>query len=153
MTATVVTESIMFTGVCGAAWPISDWMVILMADIRTDADEVLTNLKRLADTKVLHAAVEPGLEKACLRVVADAKRNCPVDKGTLCNTIQYSIEEEGETLAGYVGSNLEYAPYVHQGTGIYAKDGNGRKQVPWVYYSEKDGKRHVTSGSKPRPFL
>lgn len=56
-------------------------------------------------------------------------------------------------MAGYVGSNLEYAPYVHQGTGIYAKDGNSRKQVPWVYYSEKDGQRHVTKGTKPRPFL
>lgn len=69
----------MFTRVCGAAWPISDWMVILMADIRVNADEVLANLRRLANTGALHAALEPAFEKACLRVVADAKRNCPVD--------------------------------------------------------------------------
>ena len=125
-----------------------------MADITIEADEVILKLEKLASQKVLNAAMEQPLEKACLSVVADAKRNCPVEDGTLRNSITFSVEEEADgNLAGYVGSNLDYAPYVHQGTGIYALEGNGRKQVPWTYYSEEDGKFHSTSGLKPTPFL
>lgn len=121
---------------------------------KLDADELMQSLKKLASPETFNAALEKPLTDACLSVVADAKRNCPVEDGTLRNSITYSVEEEADgNLAGYVGSNLDYAPYVHQGTGIYALEGNGRKQVPWTYYSEKDGKFHSTSGLKPTPFL
>lgn len=124
-----------------------------MADLIIDDQEVLNKLERLSRGGVLKDAMEEPLTKACLKVENDAKRNCPVQTGTLRNSITHTIEDEGETLAGYVGSNLEYAPYVHQGTGIYALEGNGRKEVPWFYFSEKDGKLHSTRGSKPNPFL
>ena len=58
------------------------------------------------------------------------------------------------SIVGKIFSNLDYAPYVEKGTGIYAKDGNGRL-VPWVY-CVKAGKYkgwHYTEGQRPHPFL
>lgn len=42
-----------------------------------------------------------------------AKRNCPVDTGNLRSSITPVIEH---WAAGYVGTNVEYAPYVEYGT-------------------------------------
>lgn len=124
-----------------------------MADITINDEEVIENLSKIENGALLDALRGP-LEKACLRVLADAKSNCPVGDGTLRNSIQYSVEDDGNnSLAGYVGSNLDYAPYVHQGTGIYAKNGDGRKEVPWIYYDEKHKEFRSTSGIKSTPFI
>jgi HK97 gp10 family phage protein len=93
-----------------------------------------------------------GVEKALLLIEADAKRNCPADDGRLRSSITHSVEANEEKVVGRVGTNVEYAPYVHEGTGIYARNGNGRKK-PWVYTDPKTGERVFTHGSKPRPFL
>ena len=61
--------------------------------------------------------------------------------------------KKDDKVVGRVGTNLEYAPYLHEGTGIYARAGNGRKEVPWVYYDEKTDKFYSTKGIKPCPFL
>ncbi|HBV83578.1 MAG TPA: hypothetical protein DEB74_12485 [Lachnospiraceae bacterium] len=91
---------------------------------------------------------------ACLVVEEEAKGGCPVDMGILRASITSAVEVSGTEITGYIGSNLEYAPYVHNGTGIYAKDGNGRKR-PWGYEA-KAGKYkgfHWTRGQRPQPFL
>jgi hypothetical protein len=49
-----------------------------------------------------------------------------------------------------VGSNVEYAPYVEFGTGIYADEGG--RQTPWRYQDDK-GVWHITHGQKPVHFL
>lgn len=98
--------------------------------------------------------MEKKMNKACLVVEAQAKRNCPDDLGVLRASITSETEVNTNAITGRIGSNLEYAPYVHQGTGIYAKDGNGRK-TPWTY-NVKAGKHkgwHVTRGQRPQPFL
>ena len=94
------------------------------------------------------------MDRACLAVESEARKNCPVDQGPLKASITSETEITEEEVIGRVGSNLEYAPYVHNGTGIYAKDGNGRK-TPWGY-TVKAGKYkgfHWTHGQKPQPFL
>ena len=94
------------------------------------------------------------MDKACLAVEAQAKQNCPEDMGILSASITSETEVTTNAITGRIGSNLEYAPYVHQGTGIYAKDGNGRK-TPWTY-NVKAGKHkgwHITRGQRPQPFL
>ena len=91
--------------------------------------------------------VSQALEKAAQIVENDAKRKCPVDDGVL----RASITHEVEANKAVIGTNVEYAPYVHEGTGIYAKDGNGR-QEPWSYKDAK-GEWHTTKGQKPNPFL
>lgn len=95
-----------------------------------------------------------------------------IDTGTARNSINYAVS--GGSV--YVGSNLEYFPYLENGTGIHAADGKGRKGW-WVYvlngdkdyqrtgekriYTEEEAKRiaailrsqgldaHATNGIKP----
>lgn len=100
---------------------------------------------------LLDANVDKALEKACLYVEAEAKKNCPVADGILRESITHSVDNTTHT--GVIGTNIEYAPYVHQGTGIYAVEGNGRKEVPWVYKDAKTGEFVSTKGIKPTPFL
>lgn len=50
-----------------------------------------------------------------------------------------------------MGTNVEYAPYVEFGTGIYAAKGDGRKDK-WGYEGA-DGTFHTTVGQRPQPFL
>lgn len=105
-------------------------------------DRLLSKFDNLQDIDL----TEP-LNKACLLVENDAKRKCPVDTGQLRASITHEVE--GQT--GIVGTNIEYAPYVEYGTGIHARDGNGR-QTPWSY-QRADGKWITTKGQKPQAFL
>ena len=69
-----------------------------------------------------------GLTDACLLVEGDAKKKAPSRDGQLRQSITHTVDEEN--LVGYVGSNLEYAPYVEIGTGIHSSLGTGRQDVP-----------------------
>lgn len=98
--------------------------------------------------------IAKNMEKACFIVERDAKKNCPVDQGILRASIQHNVNLNDSEIIGNVFSSLEYAPYVHQGTGIYAINGDGRK-TPWKYEA-KAGKYkgwHIIKGQKPNPFL
>lgn len=122
-----------------------------------DTIDLVNNPQRAIDAaKNGRSAVEKklleGMEKALLLIEADAKRDCPVDDGRLRTSITHQVEASEEKANGRVGTNVEYAPYVHEGTGIYAADGNGR-QTPWVYSDPKTGERIFTHGTKPRPFM
>ena len=78
-----------------------------------------------------------------------AKEECPVDTGRLRNSISSKVIEDEKAV--YIGTNVEYAPYVEYGTGKYADNGQGR-QTPWFYVDDK-GQGHYTQGMKPRHFL
>lgn len=94
------------------------------------------------------------MDRACLLVEAEAKRECPVDQGVLRASMFSKVKTTVNAIVGIVANSSEIAPYVHQGTGIYAKDGNGRR-TPWVYVARagkyKGG--HITQGQRPQPFL
>jgi len=96
-----------------------------------------------------------GLEKALILLESDAKRDCDaIDEGLLRASINHATDENENEIRGRVGTNLEYAPYVHYGTGIYATDGNGRK-TGWLFEGDSVKWRgvHFTKGQKPHPFL
>jgi len=116
-----------------------------------DDNDVFENLKKFMNSK-LPDALEQRMAQACIMVEADAKESCPVDDGQLRQSITHDVQRETDGIAGFVGSNVEYAPYVHEGTGLYAKNGDGRQEVPWKYQTT-DGKWHRTKGQKPHPFL
>lgn len=119
--------------------------------ITVNSEEVVNNLNTFTNT-TLRNNIEKAMQDACFAVEAEAKERCPVQDGILRQSIQSSVETDGDKVEGFIGSNLEYAPYVHQGTGIYAKEGNGRKEVPW-HYKDSKGEWHSTSGIEPTPFL
>lgn len=118
------------------------------------SDDVIKNLNRFVDKK-FNAGLARGLDMLCQQIVGDAAKNLNssthgFSDGTLAASLTYFVDEE--KLEATVGTNVEYAIYVHQGTGLYAVEGNGRKEVPWVYKTA-DGKWHSTKGQKPNPFL
>lgn len=45
-----------------------------------------------------------------------AKARCPVDTGRLRSSITWRMELDGEGLVAIVGTSVEYAIYVHEGT-------------------------------------
>jgi len=113
-----------------------------MAEFEIKADNRKEVLKALEDN-AFRALTECGL-------VAEgyAKLNCPVDTGSLRNSIGNKVVDEGEEIACYIGTNMEYAPYVEFGTGQYY---SGGRKTPWVY-KDRNG-WHMTNGSKPQPYI
>lgn len=110
--------------------------------------EVFLNIQNVVD-KLLPEAIEKGLTEVGKLIKEDATDKCPIDDGQLRASIDFVVDMDDGTVT--IGSNLEYAPYVHQGTGIYAVDGDGR-QTPWRY-QDAEGNWHTTKGQKPQPFL
>ena len=74
--------------------------------------------------KLAKPQLEQAFAKACAVVEEKAKLNAPSgDTGDLRN----SITSEHDDREGRIGTNLPYAPFVHQGTGIHARNGDGRQ--------------------------
>lgn len=113
-----------------------------MADIDVKVTDNSAQVKQ-----ALQEAVERGLEAIGLTAERHAKELCTVDTGRLRNSISHAVQDD----AVYIGTNVEYAPYIELGTGVYAENGLGRT-TPWSYQDIK-GNWHTTSGSKPHPFL
>jgi bacteriophage HK97-gp10 putative tail-component len=114
------------------------------------------------------------MEELARQVENEAKRRCPVDEGRLRASIQHTVHAEGTRVIARVGSDLDYAAYVHHGTGIYgprhARIHPVSAQVlSWVPRSGGMGSRvgrgrkgarettrvfaRSTRGMPPRPFL
>lgn len=91
-------------------------------------------------------AVYESLENIGKTMERHAKEKCPVDTGRLKNSISHIVVD----TTVYVGTNVEYAPYLEAGTGIYADEG-GRK-TPWSYM-DTHGEWHTTQGVRPHHFL
>lgn len=64
--------------------------------------------------RALQSAMAKALEEIGLTAEGYAKKACPVDTGRLRNSITHAVVE-GEK-AVYIGTNVEYAPYVELGT-------------------------------------
>ena len=112
----------------------------MSVEIHDNSKEVSAEIK---------AALLRGLEKCGLVAEGYAKKLCPVDTGTLRNSITHLVDEQEP--AAIIGTNNEYAAYVELGTGIHAEGGGGRP-TPWVYQDAK-GNWHYTRGNKAHPFL
>ena len=87
------------------------------------------------------------LEEASGEVEAQTKRNTKVDTGKTKNSWEHKVHDG--KLEAEVGSRYQNALWEEFGTGIYALNGDGRKDVPW-FYKDANGKGHMTSGKKPR---
>ena len=118
----------------------------------TNNDEFMASLEN-ATSKIIQDTIR-NVKLAVLVVEAESKKNVPVDLGILRASITTDVTFDSLSIVGSIFSSLDYAPYVEKGTGIYAKDGNGR-MTPWIY-CVKAGKYkgwHKTEGQKPHPFL
>lgn len=66
--------------------------------------------------EAMDRAIARGLEAIGIEAETDAARICPVDTGRLRNSITHTIEDDGDEQSTLVGTNVEYAKYVHYGT-------------------------------------
>lgn len=106
-----------------------------------------------SNAKAVQAATEEAIEEALEAVGSQAEGYAialvPVVTSNLKQSITHEVDMDEH--AAIIGSDVEYAPYVEFGTGIFADNGQGR-QTPWVYQDDK-GKWHYTRGQKPSHFL
>lgn len=110
------------------------------------------------------------------QVMNSAKRKAPVDRGKLRASITYELIRENDQPVFVVGTNLEYALYVHEGTGLWSKTRPGpirpksAKALRWPKINKnyrqtggprryKNGKTYAyvfskqSAGSPGKPFL
>ena len=67
------------------------------------------------------------------------------------NMMMYA-ELTGNSKKYEIKSSYDNKFDVEFGTGLFAENGNGRKDVPWNYQDDK-GEWHSTRGQKPQPFM
>lgn len=82
-------------------------------------DDDFANLKVIADhtdevIEQLGIAIGRSLEAIGIEAESDAAYLCPVDTGRLRNSITHTIDGDDQTAV--IGTNVEYALYVHEGT-------------------------------------
>lgn len=113
-------------------------------------DGLMAKLDRLGSDapRILRAEAKAAMVEY---VQNPAKQNVDSDTGTLRREIHTE-----EMIDGFrTGTSLKYGIYKEYGTGIFAKNGKGRK-TPWrYYYAGRRGKRgwRTTKGMRPAPFL
>ena len=103
-----------------------------------------------------------GVADACALIEADAVERCPngdhegADTVSLAQSIATRVQVggyNGAVVTGVVGTGLDYAIYVHEGTGIRSRTGMGRTHdLPWSYRDDA-GNWHTTSGMQANPFM
>ncbi|MCR3760419.1 HK97 gp10 family phage protein [Clostridium felsineum] len=120
-------------------------------DITEGMKAVISSLSDVE--KKIYNSMLNKMENGLGTIELDAKKNCSVDTGALRASITHKKQLDLHGVTGVIGSTLEYAVYVHQGTGLYAINGDGRQEVPWVYRNPLTGKFYSTKGQKPNPFL
>lgn len=74
-----------------------------LADYRSNGPDVI---------RTMNDRTPPALEAVGLQAEGYAKLLCPVDTGRLRNSISHAVQ--GDTV--YIGTNVEYGPYVEYGT-------------------------------------
>ena len=86
--------------------------------MRITVDVDLSNFN--LDTGAIENAVSQELERTALRIERQSKELAPVDTGDL----RRSITTDGGGLSYEVGTNLEYAEYIEEGTSPHTITGN-----------------------------
>ncbi len=64
--------------------------------------------------RMFNQALTKGLEENGLAAEDYAKKKCPVDTGRLRNSITHVVRASEKAV--YIGTNVEYGPYVELGT-------------------------------------
>lgn len=98
--------------------------------------------------------VETDIARRSLRVRNQAVLYCTnqmvnIRTGRLASSITWSIERIGGIPVGVIGTNVEYAKYVHNGTGLYGPHGRAIVRAS----RKRGGYPMVNKGIRPRPFL
>jgi hypothetical protein len=85
----------------------------------------------VSHAEIHHANIDAAMGRAGMQwgdrvgqeVVNRARANCPTDDGRLKASITHLVTLGNDSVSLRVGSPLDYAMYVHRGTGIYGPHG------------------------------
>ncbi len=99
--------------------------------ITWEIEDFLNSIKNALDNYKEKAYT--GMEEVGKLVLEEAKENSLVkyDTGLMEENSGYTINVDGNSITALIGFMEFYSIYVHQGTGIYAINGDGR-QTPLV---------------------
>lgn len=101
--------------------------------------------------RLFSSAIARALERCGSQAEGYAKENITaqkaVDTGNLRNSIAHKVDMSQKVV--YVGTSVEYAPYIELGTGKYY---SGGRPDSWVY-QDTEGNWHHTNGQRARPYL
>ena len=114
-----------------------------------DNSSIVKSAFEEAVSKALEAIGQAGEKNAKKEITKAVYDQSPAKSGyKRTGNLRNSLTHASDGEFAYIGTNVEYAPYVELGTGKYVQGG---RQTPWKYKDEKGW--HVTSGMPPRPFL
>lgn len=108
--------------------------------------EVFDALLRMSDKLKNRVIFE--VKASLLNLETAAKRDCPVDNGTLRQSIYKDETMSGSTYIGMVGSDLKYAPYVEFGTGDFVSVPLGFEDFAYQFKGTKK-----VFGMNAQPYL
>ena len=93
------------------------------------------------------AACLRALERCGMKAESYAVDLVPVDTSRLQQSITHKVDPSEPAV--YIGTDVEYAPYVELGTGEHYPGG---RPTPWKYQDAK-GNWHWTKGNPAQPYL
>ena len=112
----------------------------------------------------LDAELAASMRRIATHVASRAAEAAPTDTGRLRKSIGSEYRREGERHIAMIGTGLEYAPYVHEGTGPavgrppyfpppsaladWARRVLGNEKLAWAV-----ARKIRARGTKPRPYL
>jgi len=125
-------------------------------------DRIIAKLDKVKNAQVLNKAVT----ESCQLIEAQAKRNVvngenvtewkednKAEVAMVKAMITHSVRSSPSGCTGKVGINSLFAIWMHQGTGLEAINGDGRKEVPWFWRDKRTRRIKSSSGKKPTQFL
>lgn len=121
-------------------------------------DKLMKKLQKLnIDSK---QELKQSMERNIKMVQGEAKLLCPVDTGSLRNSIVTNVKETSKGIEAKVSTHYEIAPYVEFGTGRKGKESGGDKypgplsyrQDKWLANIPDVGYRWV-EGQAAQPYL
>ncbi len=104
--------------------------------------------------------LKQSMERNIKMIQGEAKLLCPVDTGSLRNSITTNVKETAKGIEAKVSTNYEIAPYVEFGTGRKGEESGGDKypgplsykQDKWLVDIPDVGYRWV-EGQAAQPYL
>jgi HK97 gp10 family phage protein len=118
-------------------------------------DQLVAKLKKLG---MVTADLKDDAVRTMTMVRNAARRHAPGDGALKRNIIVKDMTEGDDLQVGcgiFAESAINYAVYVEYGTGIYAENGQGRKD-PWIAPIITDDEGLIfrwTEGMHPQPFM